>query len=547
MTMTPQAYADLAAIVGEQNISDDPAFLASHNWHDLGGTPVVLQGKLPCAVIMPGSTEEVASIVKACNRHGLPFRAHSTGFGAGSGVSTAGSLSVDLRRMNKLEIDVENRMAIIEPYVTAGELLAESMKHNLMCHIIGAGPLHSPLASAAAFMGVGVPGNHTSNNSRNLLSLEWVTPSGEIVRIGSSGSDAGWYTGEGPGPGFRGIIRGISGTVGGLGIFTRIGYKLYPWAGEELEWTGEHPGRGVRLPENFSFHQLDWPSFEAMAEATQRLTAARVPMIITRAPPVGVGMMITPTNRAYYEAKEKGTLPPIARKEGQSGWSVILMSWSEAELAWKREVLGDVLKATGGTELTLTDEHRDLLSANLLTSIYVARFLRMGTSATISMGALDSIDLLPRLTREGTAQIGDQTKPGGPFLEADTEQTWMWLNEGRYLWGENNPVVRRDSPRSFGAGLYFILRSFYRAEKDPVGIAAFILGDTVEMFGPSQGNVQNWLRKTKLMFDPRNLSDSDSYARPVPAKIAKQFPYIKRILFHPWFAPVFRKILAKPR
>lgn len=541
-------YADLAAIVGEENISDDPAFLASHDWHDLGGTPLVLQGKLPGAVIMPGSTEEVAAVVKACNRHGLPFKAHSTGFGGASGVATEGSLSVDLRRMNRLEIDAENRMAIIEPYVTAGELLAEAMEHNLMCHIIGAGPLHSPLASAAAFMGVGVPGNHTGNNARNLLSLEWVTPEGEIVRIGSSASDAGWFTGDGPGPGFRGMIRGITGTSGGLGIFTRIGYKLYPWAGPtKLEWTGEHPERGVRLPDNFSFHQLDWPSFEAMAEATQRLTAARVPMIITRAPPVGVGMMITPTNRAYYEAKEGGTLPPIARKDGECGWSVILMGWSAAELAWKQGVLGDVLEATGGGELAVAEEHRDVLTANLLTSIYVARFLRMGSSATISLGVVDSIDLLPKLMRQTDGLIGDQSKPGGPFLEADTEQNWMWLSEGRHLWSENNPVVRRDNPRSFGAGMYFLLRSFFQSGKDSVGLAAFMQGEGIDLFGPSHGNVQNWMRRTKTMFDPRGLSDSPTYTRVEPPKEAKIFPIAKHILFHPWFAPVFRKMLSKPR
>ncbi|MGN6358529.1 MAG: FAD-binding oxidoreductase [Novosphingobium sp.] len=541
-------YADLAAIVGEENISDDPAFLASHDWHDLGGTPLVLQGKLPGAVIMPGSTEEVAAVVKACNRHGLPFKAHSTGFGGASGVATAGSLAVDLRRMNRLEIDAENRMAIIEPYVTAGELLAEAMRHNLMCHIIGAGPIHSPLASAAAFMGVGVPGNHTGNNARNLLSLEWVTPEGEIVRIGSSASEAGWFTGDGPGPGFRGMIRGITGTSGGLGIFTRIGYKLYPWAGPaKLEWTGQHPERGVRLPENFSFHQLDWPTFEAMTEATQKLTAARVPMIITRTPPVGVGMMITPTNRAYYEAKAGGTLPPIARKDGECGWSVILMGWSPAELAWKQGVLGDVLRATGGRELAIAEEHRELLAANLLTSIYVARFLRMGSSATISLGVVDSIDLLPKLMRQTDELIGDQSKPGGPFLEADTEQNWMWLSEGRHLWSENNPVVRRDNPRSFGAGVYFLLRSFFQSEKDSVGLAAFMQGEGADLFGPSHGNVQNWMRRTKTLFDPRNLSDSPTYTRVEPPKEARIFPVAKRILFHPWFAPVFRRMLSKPR
>lgn len=547
MASLPQnTYADLAAIVGEANITDDPALLASHDWHDLGGTSRVMGGKLPCAVVMPGSTQEVADIIKACRRHSLRFKAHSTGFGNAAGVGTAGSLSIDLRRMNRMEIDAENRMVIIEPYVTAGELMAEAMKHNLMCHIIGAGPLHSPLASATSFAGVGAPGNHTSSNFRNMLSLEWVTPEGDIVRVGSSGGDAGWFTGEGPGPGFRGMIRGVVGAAGGIGVFTRIGYKLYPWAGPaKLEWVGEHPNRGVRLPETCSFHHLEWSTWEEMAEATHQLTVARVPMIITRSPPVGVGMMLTPTNRAYYEAKLAGTLPRHARSEGRSHWSVLLMAWSPVELAWKQDVLKDILRDTGGCDVQMPQEHRDVLAANLLTSLYVARFVRMGNSATISLGVLDSIDLLPKLIKQSDDLIGNQGKPGGGFLEADTEQNWMWLTEGRHLWSENNPVANRDDPKSFGAALYFILRSMFQSEKNSVGMAAFIMGEAADLFGPAHGRVDHWMRRTKATFDPENRADSASYVQPEPAKLARIFPYIKHILFQPILAPVLRKILSK--
>lgn len=546
--LSQHIYAELAAIVGERNLSDDDSFLASHDWFGFGSDPSTrsLEGRPPAVVVLPGSTEEVAGIVKACNRHGIKFKAHSTGYGNFAGTGTAGSVSIDLRRMNRLEIDAKNRMAIIEPCVTAGQLMSEALKHHLMCHIIGAGPLHSPLASATSMAGVGVPGNHTGNNARNLLSLEWVTPEGEIVRIGSSGSDDGWFTGEGPGPGFRGMIRGVMGTFGGLGVFTRIGYKLYPWAGpDKLEWTGSHPERGVRLPEHFSFHQLSWQSWEDMTEGTYQLQQARIPTFITRTPPSGIGMMLTPTNREYYEEYSTERLPAVARGTNGASWSVILMAWSAAELAWKQEVLKSALERTRGKELALEQMHRELLSANLLTSLYVARFMRMGSVHTVSMGILDSVGLMPKLMKVSDELLGDKLSPGGTLLQAETEQNWMWLSEGRHLWAENNPVGTRFDPRSSASAVEFILQSFYKGEKDPVGITYFLYGPTADLFGPALQGVNAHMRKVKNLFDPKNLSDSKNFITPEPSPAAKVWPLMKRIVFRRWFAPVLRRALAK--
>lgn len=547
-TLPKHIYDEFAAVVGESNLTDDAAFLGSHDWYGLGAmpNPKTLQGKPPSLVVMPGSTEEVAGVVKVCNRHGLKFKPHSSGYGNFAGVSTAGAVSIDLRRMNKLEIDAKNRMAIIEPYATAGELFSEAMKHNLMCHIIGAGPIHSPLASATAFFGVGIPGNHTSNNSRNLLSLEWVTPEGEIVRIGSSGSDAGWFTGEGPGPGFRGMIRGLVGSSGGLGVFTRIGYKLYPWAGpEKLEWTGEHPVRGIALPETMTCHHVTWPTYEAMTEGTYELMKARIPTFITRTPPVGLGMMITSTNREYYDLHQAGNLPPIARKETATGWSLMLMAWSKAELDWKLGVMRSILEKTGGSECVLDPMHRDVLAANMVTSLYVARFLRMGTVTPVSMAVLDSVGLLPKLMQRTQELIGKEGEPGGVMLQADTEQNWMWLSEGRHLWSENNPVGNRFNPKSAGGILLFMINSFMKNERSPVGMAGFVQGPAVELFGPALGNVQKWMRRVKLMFDPRDLSDTVHFITPKEPGVTKVWPVAKHILFQPWFKRVGRWLMTK--
>jgi glycolate oxidase len=549
MSKLPRPIHDeLAAVVGARHLSDDASVTVSHDWWGLGADPStqVILGAPPAVVVLPGSTEEVAGIVKVCNRHGLKFKAHSTGYGNHAGVGSEGAVCIDLRRMNRIEIDAKNRMAVIEPYATAGQLQAEAMKHHLMCHVIGAGPIHSPLASATSYAGVGVPGNHTGNNVRNMLSLEWVTPEGEIVRIGSAGSGAGWFTGEGPGPGFRGIIRGLFGTAGGLGVFTRIGYKLYPWAGpERLTWTGEHPQRGVQVPEHFRCHHLVWDTWEDVAEATYQLQHAKAVMIFSRTPPLAVGNMLAATNRGYYDAKTEGRLPPAAQGPNGTGWTVVLMAWSAEELAWKEAVLDTVLAQTKGRRLAMVQLEREILAANCLTSLYVARFCRMSPMAGVSMGVLDSVALIPKAVRVGEELLGDDQQPGGRLIEADTEQNWMWMSEGRHFWTENNPPAARFEVRSIVAAVEFILRSFIRGEKDPVGITFFLGGPAGDLFGPGLGNAQVWMRRVKHAFDPRNLCDSKGLLGFKPGPEAKVWPIVKRVLFHPRLAPLLRVALGK--
>jgi len=539
---------ELAAVVGVQHVSADDCVTASHDWYGLGADVVTsrtLLGKPPGAVVLPGSTEEVASIVKVCNRHKLKFKAHSTGYGNYAGVGTKGSVSIDLRRMNNLEINAESRMAIIEPYATAGELMAEANKRQLMCHIIGAGPMHSPLASATSFAGVGVPGNHTGNNSRNLLSLEWVTPEGEIVRIGSSGSDAGWFTGEGPGPGFRGMIRGVMGAAGGLGVFTKIGIKLYPWAGPPtLEWFGEHPQRGIHPPENFATYQLSWDNWQDAADATHHFQVSRTVTFITRTPPAALGNMLTTTNREYYDLQRSGQLPDLATAKTGVGWTVTLMAWSPEEFAWKNQVVDDILARTGGKKIPLDAYQEGILTANMFTSLYVTRFSRMGDGAGVSLGILDSSALIPDVVRRSEEDIGEETKPGGGLMEVDTEQNWMWLSEGRHFWTENNPSSTRFIKNSRIAVLRFILGSFIRNEKKPLGFSFFIGGAFADLFGPELGHPQKWMRRAKNTWDPENLSDSSSFIQPKPGPEVRAWPWAKKILFYRRFKPLLNKVLA---
>ena len=133
--------------------------------------------------------------------------------------------------MNRiLEINEKNMYAVVEPYVIYAQLQAELMKRGLNCNITGAGSNCSglPLAAHANLGHLSLSGSY---GERNLLAAEWVTPEGEIVRLGSLGSLGEWFCGDGPGPSLRGSLRGNVMPLGGLGVYTKAAQKVYHWPG----------------------------------------------------------------------------------------------------------------------------------------------------------------------------------------------------------------------------------------------------------------------------------------------------------------------------
>lgn len=90
-----------------------------------------------------------------------------------------------------------------------------------------------------------------------------------------------------------------------------------------------------------------------------------------------------------------------------------------------------------------------------------------------------------------------------------------------------------------------MLRSFLKGEKEPVGVTFFANGPAADLFGPGLGRPNDWMRKVKNTFDPKDLSDSKAFISPKAGPDAKAWPVIKRILFHPWLAPLLRGVLGK--
>ena len=337
----------LREAVGERWVTMDPLILDTYAWQYLAeaasGTNYM---ERPLAVVLPATTVEVAAVVKACNRLGCQYKAFSTGFGPWNGATRPHQMvQIDLRRMDRIvEIDAKNMYAVVEPYVSGNQLQTEAMKVGLNTHIVGAGGQCSVLASATSVMGNSWDGISTGYSGRNLLGVEWVTPAGEIVRVGSFEDDARPFTGDGPGFSLRGAMRGYAGALGGLGVFTRCALKLYPWHGPaKLEVSGTSPDYLVEIPEHHAAGLIVVSSWQEMAEVGYRLCEAEILDLLGRNAPALVSALLTTDNNEFAKLYE---IPLL--HEMYYALTFIIVGQDEEDLRYKLKTLKKIAKEVGG-------------------------------------------------------------------------------------------------------------------------------------------------------------------------------------------------------
>jgi hypothetical protein len=377
MSLSEIAYQALEAVVGYENISDDPALCDSYAFIFPHSAESFLLQQIakgdghfaarPDAVVLPGSTEEVQGVIKTCNRYGVKFRAFSTGWIFFATPLAEGVVILDLRRMNRiLEIDAKNMYAVVQPYVIAAQLQAETMKIGLNCNIIGAGAGCSPLAQSTSFSGHGPSSLYTGHASEVMLAVEWVLPNGEIVKTGSMGGGSGWFCAEGPGPGLRGIVRGNIGAFGGVGVFTKCAVKLSAWPGpSELPIKGTIPAYKTAIPENTSVYTIAFHDWQAYADAYYKIWDSEIGYIAHRQFNVFGNDLAYAFLRMYIEPGknlndmvELLKLPEIKKvtEEMRISFQIILMGNSRNDFEYQEKVLNQILKETGGWKVAAMSE-----------------------------------------------------------------------------------------------------------------------------------------------------------------------------------------------
>lgn len=223
---------DLVEIIGSEGVSDAPEILAEYS-KDKSFVPPIE----PRCVVKPKTTEDVQRIIKWANDTLTPLIPVSSGSPRfrGDTVPTAGGAAVlDLSGMKKiLWIDRRNRVAMIEPGVTFGELRPEVEKEGLRLLM----PLlprrsKSVLASALEREPIIIPRYHWDIGDP-MLCTEVVFGTGDLFRTGAAAGPgtleeqrkSGQAQKNPAGPSQASLHRVIQGSQGTMGCVTWITLK----------------------------------------------------------------------------------------------------------------------------------------------------------------------------------------------------------------------------------------------------------------------------------------------------------------------------------
>jgi glycolate dehydrogenase FAD-linked subunit len=150
------------------------------------GTDALKKGQSADAVVLPGTTEEVAAVVRLCVEYRIPIVPRGAGTGyTGGAVPTQGGIVISLERMNRiLEIDEANLLAVVEPNVITGDLQDAVEKVGLFYPPDPASLRQSVIGGNVAECAGGPRAFKYGTTKQYVLGLEAVLPTGEIVETG---------------------------------------------------------------------------------------------------------------------------------------------------------------------------------------------------------------------------------------------------------------------------------------------------------------------------------------------------------------------------
>ena len=174
--------------------------------------------QLPMVVVLPSTTQQVSDVLRYCHENNIKVVPRGAGTSlSGGALPLEDGVLLGLSKFSRIrEIDFENRVVVAEPGVT-NLGISNAVAHR--------GFYYAPDPSSQIACTIG--GNIAENSggvhclkygltTNNVLGLEMVLMTGEIVRIGGRHLDAGGYD----------LLGVITGSEGLLGVVTEITVRI---------------------------------------------------------------------------------------------------------------------------------------------------------------------------------------------------------------------------------------------------------------------------------------------------------------------------------
>ena len=222
--ITEPIIKDMERIVGKQHVS------VSRSMAEIYSYDASLARGEPGMVVIPADDHEIAQVVRAAGRAGIPFapRGFGTNLSGGTIIADQG-LVICLSRLNRiLGIYPESRYAVVQTGVTNLELQGALAK---LGYFYAPDPASQKVSTMGGNLGENSGGPRCLKygvTTNHILGMKTVLPDGEIVHIGNAALDP-------PGYDLRGILVGSEGT---LGIVTEMTVRILPQVEKVITMLG---------------------------------------------------------------------------------------------------------------------------------------------------------------------------------------------------------------------------------------------------------------------------------------------------------------------
>jgi glycolate oxidase len=174
--------------------------------------------QMPMVVVLPETTAQVSAVLAYCHAQGIKVVPRGAGTSLSGGALPLGDgVLLGMAKFSRIrEIDFDNRVAVVEPGVT-NLAITRAVEHN--------GFYYAPDPSSQIACTIG--GNVAENSggvhclkygmtTNNLLGIEMVLMSGEVIRLGGKHLDAGGYD----------LLGIVTGSEGLLGVVTEVTVRI---------------------------------------------------------------------------------------------------------------------------------------------------------------------------------------------------------------------------------------------------------------------------------------------------------------------------------
>ncbi|GGK82604.1 FAD-binding protein [Sphaerisporangium melleum] len=299
----------LTAILGAEAVITDPVRLRTYESDGL-----TYHRATPGVVVLPETAEQVAAVVRLCTRTGTPFVARGSGTGLSGGAlpRADGVLIVTSRMRRIIEIDIGNRLSVVEPGVTN---LAISEAARPYGYYYAPDPSSRQVCSIGGNVAENSGGAHCLKYGftvNHVLAIEMVAPDGEIVELDAMD------------PGYD-LLGAFIGSEGTLGIATKITVRL------------------SRLPETVTTLLAAFVSVEAGGRAVSAIIGAGIV-------PAAIEMM----DALAIEAAEAAV--HCEYPAGAGAVLIVELDGPGAEVAHQFAEVERICRESGATELRVADD-----------------------------------------------------------------------------------------------------------------------------------------------------------------------------------------------